>query len=291
MRVHTAGSWYVLIVVISICNMDRELYFEQISVNYREILERIDNAAKRSGRSAKEVLLVAVSKYSKIDDGFIEGLIRMGTFDFAENRSQYFLEKFNYWSQSPYWNSTKEHDFVSPVSGGSVCAREIRWHFIGNLQRNKVRRIVPRVSLIHSVDSFKLIETLEKVIDEENELCDSEKNWKYPQRISVLLEVNISKDETKHGFTQSELLDVLPRIVGFKRVNVCGLMGMAGLTATPDETRRQFSNLRETFELCRSTFPEFRNFCDLSMGMSGDFEIAIEEGATIVRIGSALYPR
>ncbi|MCF0234782.1 MAG: YggS family pyridoxal phosphate-dependent enzyme, partial [Thermoguttaceae bacterium] len=159
----------------------------------------------------------------------------------------------------------------------------IRWHFIGNLQRNKARRILPFVAKIHSVDSLRLLEALDRILTEEAAAPDS----RFPECVEVLLEVHISNDETKQGFTPDEILNVLPQMAKFPRVKARGLMGMAGLTATPDETRRQFAVLRELRDRCRAQFPDFS---ELSMGMSGDFEIAIEEGATSVRIGSILYP-
>ncbi|MBQ4080006.1 MAG: YggS family pyridoxal phosphate-dependent enzyme [Thermoguttaceae bacterium] len=263
--------------------------FEQIAARYHDTLARIDEAALRSGRTGKDVLLVAVTKYAEPDDGIVEGLLRSGVYDLAENRPQRFLEKVNYWSKTDYWAPEERHGFV-PLDLRKSETHKINWHFIGNLQRNKARRILPYVSLIHSVDSWKLLEALDRILEEENQRIPNEDDLKFPERVSVLLEVHISQDETKQGFTFSEILDVLPKASELKHINVCGLMGMAGLKATKDETRRQFASLREAMDRCRALCPDPSTFNELSMGMSGDFEIAIEEGSTIVRLGSILYP-
>ena len=270
-------------------NPEASTLFDQIAARYHDTLARIDEAALRSGRTGKDVLLVAVTKYAEPDDGIVEGLLRSGVYDLAENRPQRFLEKVNYWSKTDYWTAEERHDFV-PLDLRKIGAHKINWHFIGNLQRNKARRILPYVSLIHSVDSWKLLETLERILEEENQRILNEDDPKFPERVSVLLEVHISQDETKQGFTFSEILEVLPKTAELKHIKVCGLMGMAGLTATKDETRRQFASLREAMDRCRALCPDPSAFNELSMGMSGDFEIAIEEGSTIVRLGSILYP-
>ena len=158
------------------------------------------------------------------------------------------------------------------------------------MQRNKARRILPYVSLIHSVDSWKLIQTLERILQEESERTPLQGAPHFPNTVSVLLEANISGDDTKQGTTLQEIEYVLPQAQELKHIKVCGLMGMSGLRSTADETRRQFASLRETLERCQNRYPEMKSFRELSIGMSDDFEIAIEEGATIVRIGSSLYP-
>ncbi|MBQ9128996.1 MAG: YggS family pyridoxal phosphate-dependent enzyme, partial [Thermoguttaceae bacterium] len=185
-------------------------------------------------------------------------------------------------------------DATRGANGGVSSVGRLRWHFIGPLQRNKARRILPFVSLLHSVDSLKLLEALDRMLSEESERAASGKRSAgepiFPETISALLEVRLSDDAEKQGFEPDELLDVLPKTAAFRRVKIRGLMGMAGLTATEAETRRQFATLRELRDRCRTQFPDFSDFTELSMGMSGDFETAIEEGATIVRVGSILYP-
>ena len=152
----------------------------------------------------------------------------------------------------------------------------IRWHLIGHLQRNKVERTLPLVSMIHSVDSLRLLGAINAAAEASD------------RTIPVLLEVNISGDTAKHGFAPSEMPERLAEIPGFTRVQIRGLMAMAGLDGDADCARRDFRNLRELRDrLCQ--MPGGAGLTELSMGMSGDFEIAVEEGATIVRIGSALF--
>lgn len=272
-----------------------------------EVRERIAAAARRSNREPSDVTLVAVSKYAAANDGVISGFLAAGLFDLAENRPQKFLEKANFWRSSEFWPQNGALDFA-PTSRRDADDRRLRWHFIGALQRNKIRRILPFVSLIHSVDSLKVLEAIDRILTEENERqaeqAASENSTKsanspepappsFPPSVSALLEVHISNDATKQGFSPDELLTALPKIAAFRRVKIRGLMGMAGLTATPAETRRQFAALRTLRDAARERLAEltdFNDFNELSMGMSGDFETAIEEGSTLVRIGSVLYP-
>jgi pyridoxal phosphate enzyme (YggS family) len=201
------------------------------------------------------------------------------------------MEKALFWNQSQWGDVSSTCFFRSANERTSDDVPVLRWHFIGNLQRNKARRILPYVSLIHSVDSWKLLETLERILREEAERPPQANEPSFPKSVSVLLEAHISNDVSKQGMTLEEIEDVFPKAFEFEHVKVCGLMGMAGLTATPDETRRQFASLRNVLERIQNRYPEFKHFRELSMGMSGDFETAIEEGSTIVRIGSILYPK
>lgn len=275
---------------------NKDSIFSSIKDRVEDIRGRIDEAAKRSGRSGSDVLLVAVSKYAEPSDGVVEGFLRAGVFDLAENRPQRLLEKTELWDRSSFWQGTLSQTFLSAQARKDKTSNEtLRWHFIGSLQRNKVRRILPYVSLIHSVDSWKLLETIERVLTEEEiaaskRLTADVETVPFPVKISVLLEAHISEDVSKQGFAPDEIIRILPKVAELKHVEARGLMGMAGLTASPAETRRQFARLRTTLEECRNCYPELTGFTELSMGMSGDFETAIEEGATIVRVGSVLYP-
>lgn len=264
--------------------------FEEIEKKVVEVKQRIVDAALRSGRSGDDVLMVAVSKYAEPNDGVVESFLRAGIRNLAENRPQMFLSKVEYLQSSGNWDYRGPKAFVSPSQKECESDNSLRWHFIGNLQRNKVRRILPYTTLIHSIDSWKLLQTIDRILEEES--CTPEESVQevFPDNVSVLLEVHISNDDTKQGFSHDEVKKILANVDRLKHIEVVGLMGMAGLTATSDEIRRQFASLRRTLEECRSLFPELVKFRELSMGMSGDFEIAIEEGATIVRIGSSLYP-
>lgn len=251
------------------------------------IRAQIADAARRSGRAPESVRLVGVSKYASPNDGIVEAMLRAGLYDLAENRPQRLLEKVD------VWGGTYDGRFVptEALASDSPLRNDpnvrLRWHFIGSLQRNKARRILPCAALIHSVDSLKLLEAIDRILEEE---ASKEHNGVFPKVARVLLEAHISEDENKQGFACDEIANALQVALAMKRVVVCGLMGMAGLNATESETRRQFAKLRQTLVECQERFPEATNFKELSMGMSGDFEIAIEEGASIVRIGSSLYP-
>lgn len=227
----------------------------QTADRLRSVRERISAAAERSGRGADAITLVAVTKYAAPDDGFLDALLTAGCRDFGENRPQKLLDKLARFGANP----------------------EIRWHFIGTLQKNKVRKILSKVALIHSIDTLELAEAVHRIAGEENH-----------SPIDVLLEVDISGDTTKHGFEPSEVTDQLGKILALRRLRVRGLMGMGGLDAPLSVVRRQFALLRACRDECRAAFPD-EPFDTLSMGMSHDFEIAIEEGASIVRVGSALY--
>ncbi|MDO5307974.1 MAG: YggS family pyridoxal phosphate-dependent enzyme [Planctomycetia bacterium] len=274
--------------------------FEEIAQRVRIIREEIADAAIRAARQPQDVALVAVSKYATPNDGVVEGLLRAGLRDLAENRMQRLQEKIEYWSnQNPALCTNPPIQWFE--NSNTVAENDpVRWHFIGPLQRNKARRVLSHASLIHSVDSWKLLETLERILEEENDpnlrqdrqsRADEPIAHKFPEKTAVLLEVFISQDENKQGFEPQKVLETLERAAQLKRVVLCGLMGMAGLTATEDQTRKQFESLKILFEQCRERFPELTQFRELSIGMSHDFKLAIEQGATLVRIGSALYPQ
>lgn len=158
--------------------------------------------------------------------------------------------------------------------------KDIVWHFIGHLQTNKVKYIVDFVQLIHGVDSFKLLSEINK---------NAEKAGK---TINCLLQVYIAQEETKFGFSESELMEVLnsESFKSLKNIRICGLMGMATFTSNKDQIRNEFGQLKTTFDKIKLSF--FANddcFRTISMGMSDDFQIAIEQGSTMVRIGSIIF--
>jgi len=219
-----------------------------LSNNLQAVRQRIAEAARRSGRLESAIRLVAVTKYASADGEFLETLLAAGCQDFGEARPQSLLEKAQKF--------------------GSAT---IRWHLIGPLQRNKIRRVLPVCSMIHSVDSLRLLEAISRIAEAEN-----------LQAVPpLLLEVNISSEESKHGFEPEELTAVLEQATKMPQLTIAGLMGMSGLRSNESQKRREFQTL---FQLA-----EKHKLKELSMGMSDDFEIAIEEGATILRIGSLLY--
>jgi pyridoxal phosphate enzyme (YggS family) len=238
--------------------MDHERQ-HQIAANVQSVQQRIVQSAIKSGRTYKDVRLIAVTKYAEIGDGMIEALVAAGCSDLGEARPQRLFEKAEYSAAMP------DH-------------APIRWHLIGVLQRNKVRKILPVAALIHSLDSRRLAETIDRIADEEQ----------LPP-IHCLLEVALSKDTDKHGIPPEQVLKTLDEMGTYRNIVVDGLMGMAGLESDELQIRREFELLRKTAESARErNLPSNVPLMELSMGMSDDFEIAIEEGATFVRIGSIL---
>ncbi len=227
------------------------MQLEKIAENVADIRERIARAAQRSGRAAERIALVAVTKYVSAE--MIRPLVAAGCLELGESRPQQFWEK-----------------------AAALADLPIRWHLIGHLQRNKVRRTLPLVAMIQSVDSQRLL----VAIDEEASEMDP---------IPILLEVNVSGESAKHGFSPDEIEPLLAELPNHANVSVRGLMCMAGFEGGPDEARRDFATLRQLRDRLRPACPPGVTLDELSMGMSGDFEEAIEEGATIVRVGSALF--
>jgi PLP dependent protein len=214
--------------------------------------ERIAAAAHRSGRTAEEITLVAVTKYA--DDDSIGALVEAGCRDLGESRPQQLWQR-----------------------AATFADRSIRWHLIGHLQRNKVARTLPLLSLIHSCDSLRLADSIDQAAAE------------LAQPVSTLLEVNISGDPAKHGFSPVDVASALEQLAALKHVRVRGLMAMAGRPDDPSAARADFRALRELRDRLRVACPAGITLDELSMGMSGDYEVAIEEGATIVRVGSTLF--
>jgi PLP dependent protein len=200
------------------------------------------------------VKIVAVSKTRPVPD--IMTAYNTGHRTFGENRVQELLSKKD---QLP---------------------SDIEWHLIGHLQSNKVKYIVPFISMIESVDSIRLL----SVINEEAE--------KAIRVINCLLQFRIAKEETKYGFNREEIFDLPASEVfnQFKNVNVCGVMGMATFTDNKDVVRSEFKLLKNCFDNLKiKYFPDNQSFKEISMGMSGDYSIAVEEGSTIVRIGNLIF--
>jgi pyridoxal phosphate enzyme (YggS family) len=225
---------------------------ERIADNVSVIRQRIAEAAQRSGRTADDVRLVAVTKY--VGTAEVEAVLAAGCCDFGESRPQSLWDKAAYFAQ-----------------------RSVRWHMIGHLQRNKAKRTLPHVAWLHSGDSLRLLEAVDQLAQEAQRSLD------------VLLEVNISGDAAKHGFAPHEVEPSLPALAQLRHVRIGGLMAMSGLEGTAEDARADFARLRQLRDRLRAACPPEISLRELSMGMSGDFEAAIAEGATLVRIGSALF--
>lgn len=198
------------------------------------------------------IKLVAVSKFKP--DNLILEAYNAGQRDFGENRPQELSAKME------------------------RLPSDIRWHFIGRLQSNKIKMIIDKVYLIHSVDSFKLISEISK---------EATKRGLEP---SILIQQHISDEDSKQGFSDSEMEEAVELTLGFGNIKLRGVMGMASLTENSDKVRDEFSRLKSTFERLKSKyFLDDAEFCEISMGMSGDYRIAAEEGSTIVRIGTSIF--
>lgn len=221
------------------------------------IRERIALAAQRAGRDAADVTLVAVSKTFPLDA--IREARACGVRDFGENRALEFAEK------------------AETLAREESSAEPVRWHFIGHLQRNKAAEVARHADLFHALDSARLAKALEKAAAKDEAVR--------ARPLPCLIQVNISGEPQKYGLEPAELPGLLDTLAGLKHVAPAGVMGMAAYGAPPDALRRQFATLRRLFD-AHAPSPAWRA---CSMGMSGDFETAIEEGATHVRIGSALF--
>lgn len=225
---------------------------KRIAENVAQVRERIGAAALRSGRRAEDVTLVAVSKYVGADE--VRALLAAGCQDLGESRPQ------------ELWRKAE-----------SLGGEAIRWHLIGHLQRNKIARTLPLASLLHSGDSLRLLEAVH---------ADGLQSGR---RVEALLEINVSGDAAKHGFDPDEVEPLGDALAALSGVQIRGLMCMAGREGDAAEARGEFARLRELRDRLQSAWGNRFALSELSMGMSGDFEIAIEEGATLVRVGSLLF--
>lgn len=219
--------------------------------NLEQVKTNISAACKRSGRNIDDVTLIAVSKTKPLSD--IEELISYGTTEFGENKVQELVEKYE--------------NVSTPVN----------WHLIGHLQTNKVKYIVDKAKLIHSVDSLHLAKEIEKEAAKRNVIAN------------VLIQVNIAHEDTKFGIDESEIFDLINVIKDFKHIKVKGLMTIAPFVENPEENRVHFRNLYQLLLDIKSKNIDNIDMSILSMGMTNDYEVAIEEGATMVRVGTGIF--
>lgn len=223
-----------------------------IGQNLNQVRQNIEAACRRSGRDPEEVTLVAVSKTKPIS--MIQEAMAAGQKVFGENKVQEILEKRQ-----------------------ALEGEDAHWHMIGHLQRNKVRRILGKVDLIHSVDSKRLLEQIEQDASTEN------------LKISVLLEVNVAREESKYGFFLEEIEEIIMELPQYSHVIVQGLMTIAPFVTNPEDNRGIFKKLNQFYVDMKSKNIDNVNMSVLSMGMTGDYEVAVEEGATIVRVGTGIF--
>ncbi len=219
--------------------------------NLKEVEARIQEACKRAQRAREEVTLIAVSKTKPVS--MLEEIYQEGIRDFGENKVQELTEK---------------HE---------VMESDIHWHMIGHLQRNKVKYIVDKVKLIHSVDSYRLAETISQEAAKKNVTAD------------ILLEVNVAEEESKFGLKLEEVIPAAEQISLLPNIKIKGLMTIAPFVENPEENRDVFATLRKL-----SVDIEEKNIDNvsvkiLSMGMTNDYEVAIEEGATMIRVGTGIF--
>jgi PLP dependent protein len=225
---------------------------ESISSNLAEVKEQIASACRKAGRREDEVTLIAVSKTKSASA--VREAWNAGQRVFGESYVQEFLEK---------------------LEAPELAGLPLSWHFIGHLQSNKVRQIVDKVTMIHGIDKVSTAEELSKRAEQHGLTAD------------YLLEVNVSHEGSKYGLDPSSVLQAAESCFALPNVRLRGLMTIA--SPDPSEARREFSELRQTLEKLRQNAPDPGQLTELSMGMSGDFEEAILEGATMIRIGTAIF--
>lgn len=228
---------------------------EEIGRNIAEIQERIDAACNRAGRSSDEVTLVAVTKTFPVEA--VRAAVEAGLTDFGENRVQDFVAKTD--------------EMPARFTGGDVT-----WHMIGHLQRNKARDVVERADVFHALDSRRLANELNRRADSADRI------------LPCMVQVNVSGERSKFGLDPDDVEAFFRDIRQYDSLRPVGLMTLAAPVDDVELVRPQFRLLRETLDRVRQQ-PGYEEVSLLSMGMSGDFEIAIEEGATHVRIGSAIF--
>lgn len=234
-----------------------------IRENLEQVERRIQAACDRSGRAREEVLLIAVSKTKPAS--MVREAMEAGIRDFGENKVQELCEK------------AEEIDGPSGHPADQSGAGALNWHLIGHLQRNKVKYVVNRACLIHSVDSLRLAEEIQKEAEKKD--CHAD----------ILIEVNIGDEESKSGIAKEEAVELIKAVAGLPRVHIKGLMAIAPIVAEPEESRPYFHEMARLREEIRSMELPGVEMRELSMGMTGDFEVAIEEGATMVRVGTAIF--
>ena len=231
--------------------MEETIQSMELAQNYKTVKENVTKACEQAGRSEQEVTLLAVSKTKPVD--MLMDVYRAGARDFGENKVQELVDKI---PQMP---------------------SDVRWHMIGHLQRNKVKYVVDKACLIHSVDSMRLAETI------------SEEGMKKGVTVPVLIEVNVAGEESKFGVTLEETEGLVREIAKLPSIQIKGLMTIAPYVEDPEENRVHFSRLKQLSVDIKNKNIDNVSMDVLSMGMTGDYQVAIEEGATMVRVGTGIF--
>ena len=219
--------------------------------NLQEVEQRIADACRRAGRKREEVTLIAVSKTKPAE--MLKEAYDLGVRVFGENKVQELTEKYD------------------------LLPDDIRWHMIGHLQTNKVKYLIGKTELIHSVDSLKLAKVIEKESEKKECITD------------ILVEVNVAEEESKFGLKMEEVIPFIENAAQFPHINVRGLMTIAPFVENPEKNRTIFADLHKLYVDIKEKNIDNVTVSILSMGMTNDFEIAIEEGATMVRIGTGIF--
>lgn len=222
-----------------------------LAENYRQVLKNIQDACQAVGRDPKEVTLVAVSKTKPVE--MLQQVYDAGARVFGENKVQEIMDKYDH------------------------LPGDIRWQMIGHLQRNKVKYIVDKVDMIHSVDSYRLAQTIETEAAKKN------------VTVSVLLEVNVAEEESKFGLKMDEVLPFVQQISELPHVQVKGLMTIAPFVSNPEDNREIFRKLKKLSVDIEAKNINNTTMSVLSMGMTGDYMVAVQEGATMVRVGTGIF--
>lgn len=219
--------------------------------NLIQVEQNIEEACRRAGRDRSEVTLIAVSKTKPVET--LQEAYDLGVRVFGENKVQEMADKYE------------------------VLPKDIRWHLIGHLQRNKVKYIIDKAVLIHSVDSLRLAQTIEKEAEKHNLTAH------------ILIEVNVAREESKFGIFPEDLEALVDEIAKFPHIQVDGLMTIAPFVPDPEENRPVFRELRKLSVDISAKKVDNVNMSVLSMGMTNDYQVAIEEGATMVRVGTGIF--
>ena len=217
----------------------------------QKVEKNIEAACKRAGRERSEVTLIAVGKTKPAE--MLQEVYNTGIRDFGENKVQEMIDKY------------------------AVLPEDIHWHMIGHLQRNKVKYLMGKTVLIHSVDSLRLAEEI------------SAQSVKHEVMTDILIEVNIAGEESKFGTSKEEALALVEAAAKLPNIHICGLMTIAPYVDDPEDNRKYFRGIRELSVDIKEKNIDNVDMRILSMGMSGDYEVAIEEGATMVRVGSGIF--
>ena len=222
-----------------------------VTESLKEVEKKVEEACKRAGRERSEVTLIAVGKTKPVE--MLQEIYDTGVRDFGENKVQEMMDKYE------------------------VMPKDIHWHMLGHLQRNKVKYLMGKVALIHSVDSLRLAQEIRA------------QSVKHEVTTDILIEVNIAGEASKFGTTREEAIALVEAAAKLPNIHICGLMTIAPYVENPEDNRKYFQQIRQlSVDIKRKNIDNV-DMHVLSMGMSGDYEVAIEEGATMVRIGTGIF--